>query len=330
VSNIIKHGLNAGGGGGKSGSGSRRFSVFALHRAGKSYGLDREQIKVLEYVFKTNDVIDPERVINNSAVLDKHFKRTYKQIEKSANTDEEAQQRMAMLFSVRNTIEIAQNTSSQNSGQRLSANMEAVLTVNQESYQVKVISTKGDTVLVDCPRNAIGSLIRFPKGTRVVLAFFTKANKGFSINSQVLGTTDTSFGSALQLSQAGSARPMTQRRFRRRQALLSCGYYTVRLEETKGKKPPKMVVDHRRITGTVTDISIGGCSIKTNYSTPPGSRLKIELDATQSAVPVAVLGQVLRINRSGITSTIMHVKFLKVPRRAMNVINAIAFEYSDD
>jgi c-di-GMP-binding flagellar brake protein YcgR len=208
--------------------------------------------------------------------------------------------------------------------------MEAVLTANQESYQVKVISTKGDTVLVDCPRNAIGSMIRFPKGTRVTLAFFTKMNKGFSINSQVLGTADTSFGTALQLSHAGGAKPMTQRRFRRRQALLTCGYFTVRMEESKGKKPPKMVVDHRRITGTTTDISIGGCSIKTNYSVPPGSRLKIEFDATQSADPVAVLGQVLRINRSGITATIMHVKFLKVPRRAMNVINSIVFEYSDD
>jgi hypothetical protein len=331
VMNIVRHGLKVGKrGGGGAGNNPRRFSLFALRRVGKGYGLNGDQVKVLEYVFKSNGVIDPERVINSPAVLDKHFKRTYKQIENSANTEEEAQMKLAMLFSVRNTIEIVQNTRSQNSTQQLAANMAAVLTVNQESYNVKVISTKGDSVLVDCPRNAIGSLIRFPKGTRVTLAFFTKTNKGFSFNSQIIGTSDTSFGPALQLSHSGAAKAMTQRRFRRRQALLSCTYRTVRVEPARSKKEgPRMIVDARRSAGTVTDISIGGCSIKTSYSTPPGSRLKIEFDYSPGNLPTAVLGQVLRINRSGITSTIMHIKFLKVPRKAMNVINSIVFEYGE-
>jgi hypothetical protein len=58
--------------------------------------------------------------------------------------------------------------------------------------------------------------------------------------------------------------------------------------------------------------------------------LKIEFDYSQSPVPLAVLGQVLRINRSGITSTIMHIKFIKIPRKSMNAINAIVYEYGDD
>jgi hypothetical protein len=89
-----------------------------------------------------------------------------------------------------------------------------------------------------------------------------------------------------------------------------------------------MVVDSRRMTGSVTDISIGGCAIKTQISVPAGSRLKIEFDYTRGASPVAVLGQVLRINRSGIANTVIHIKFLKVPRKAMNVINTLVFEYS--
>jgi c-di-GMP-binding flagellar brake protein YcgR len=123
---------------------------------------------------------------------------------------------------------------------------------------------------------------------------------------------------------------MTQRRFRRRQVSHSCDYFLVRLEDLKNKKPPKMVVDPRRMTGTATDISIGGCAIKTQSSIPAGSRLKIEFDYSQSALPLAVLGQVLRINRSGMANTIMHIKFLKVPRRTMNAINSMVFEYGDD
>ena len=88
-----------------------------------------------------------------------------------------------------------------------------------------------------------------------------------------------------------------------------------------------MVVDTRRMTGSVTDISIGGCAIKTQSSIPAGTRLKIEFDSSRGSMPVAVLGLVLRVNRSGIANTIIHVKFLKVPRKAMNAINTLVFEY---
>ncbi|MDR2471817.1 MAG: PilZ domain-containing protein [Treponema sp.] len=331
ISNLIRNGIGVGKTG-STGSTARRFSALAMHRVAKTYGLNRDQSKVLEYVLRSNGVIDPERTVGNPSALDKHFKRAFRQIEKSANTEEEAQQKMSLLFSVRNTIELRHNTSPGSpDAHRLSAGMAAVLTVNQESYQVKVVSAKGDTVLVDCPRNSIGTLIRFPRGTRAGLSFFTKTSKGFSFDSQVLGVADTSFGPALELSRGRQAKTMTARRFRRRQAAgMDCSFFTVRLEQQGKKLPPKMTVDPRRMTGTVTDISIGGCAVKTQNSVPAGTRLKIELDYSSSALPIAVLGQVLRINRSGIAYSVMHIKFLKVPRKSMNVINALVFEYGED
>ena len=329
VTGIIKNGLNAGKKpGGGSSSNPRHFSFFAMRRVAKNYGLNRDQAKALEFVLKNDGVVDPERTVANPAALDKHFKRAFKQLENSSGSEEEAQQKMALLFSARNAIDVRHNTSAGNSSvQRISSGMAATLSVNQDSFSVKVISTKSDTVLVDCPRNAIGTLIKFPKGTRVNLAFFTKDSKGFSLDSQVIGISDTSFGPALQLTHTKDAKAMTQRRFRRTRAVLNCDFFMVRLEDLKNRKPPKMIVDPRRFSGSVADISIGGCAIKTQISVPPGSRVKIEFDYGRSAVPVAVLGLVLRINRSGISNTIIHVKFLKVPRKAMNVINSLVFEY---
>jgi hypothetical protein len=138
---------------------------------------------------------------------------------------------------------------------------------------------------------------------------------------------DTSFGPALQLSHTREAKAMTQRRYRRTNAALDCDFFLVRVENAKSKKHAKMVVDSRRMSGSVTDISIGGCAIKTQLPIPAGSRLKIEFDYTPSATPIAVLGLVLRINRSGISNTIIHIKFLRVPRKAMNAINTLVFEY---
>jgi len=327
IVNLLRHGLGVGKGVSKSGT-PKHFSMFAMRRVAKTYNLNHDQSKALEYVLKSNGVMDPERTVANPVVLDKHFKRAFKQLENSIGPEEEAQQKMALLYSVRNAIDIKHNTSAGTpSEQRISSGMTAVLSVNQDSFSVKVISTKKEIVLVDCPRNSIGTLIKFPKGTRVNLAFFSRDSKGFSFDSQVIGITDTSFGPALQLTHTREAKAMTQRRFRRTSAVINCDFFMIRLEEVKGKKPPKMIVDSRRMTGSVADISIGGCAIKTPISIPAGSRLKIEFDHGHNGVPFAVLGQVLRINRSGISNTIIHVKFLKIPRKALNVINSLVFEY---
>jgi hypothetical protein len=103
------------------------------------------------------------------------------------------------------------------------------------------------------------------------------------------------------------------------------------VEETGSgrKKVRKMTVDSRRFNGTILDVSMGGCSIRTNASIPPGTRLKIEFDYLDKMI-IAALGQVLRINRSGAVSTIMHIKFIKVPRKTMNAINALVYEYDED
>jgi hypothetical protein len=37
----------------------------------------------------------------------------------------------------------------------------------------------------------------------------------------------------------------------------------------------------------------------------------------------------LRTNRTGV-NTVMHIKFLKVPRKGLNSINAIVYEYNDE
>jgi len=314
------------GGGGTSG----RFPLFAMYRLSKTFGLNREQAKILEFVLKSGGINDPESAVFNTASLDKNFKRAFRQIENSAGSEEEAQQKLALLFSVRNIIDIYNNTRPASAASiNLSPGMAASLTMNQNTYPVKIISAKNQKVLVECPRTPTGGLLKIPSGTKVNLSFFSKSNKGFSFESQVTGTGDTSHGHALQLVHNRHAKPMVQRRFRRRQSSFDCDFFMVNIEENRGKKPPKMSVDPRRLSGSITDISIGGCAIKSPLSISAGSRLKIEFGQERGSLPVAVLGQVLRTNRSGFTSIIIHIKFLKVPRKAMNLINSMVFEYGD-
>ena len=125
-------------------------------------------------------------------------------------------------------------------------------------------------------------------------------------------------------------KPLVKRKFRRRQTEIHSEFNFVNLEETGTgkKKTNKLVVDTRRFTGTVQDISIGGCSLKTSAPIQVGSRLKISIEYDDNYL-ITVLGLVIRSNRS-VAGTVMHVKFLKVPRKAFNSISTLVFGYNDD
>jgi hypothetical protein len=323
----------AGPGGGSKGVSSapvRKFSGFALRRATRSYGLNRDQTKMLEFVFKNDGVTDPERVISNPVLVDKHFKRAYRTFERHIENDEVAQIQIARLFSTRNAIEFAQNIAANGSPPRITIGMTAVLAAGGDSHPVKVLNVRGDHITVECPTNTLGTPVKVSKGARIVLSFFTKTSKGFAIEGQVIGIPSTPTGPALELIRASRSKNLVQRRFKRQQVGISCYVRPVKIEETgKGRqKKVKMTVDRRRFTGAIQDISIGGCAIKTNAGITAGSRVKIEFDYGGSA-GVAVLGQVLRLNRTGF-NTVMHTKFLKVPKRAMNAINIAVFRYNEN
>jgi hypothetical protein len=306
----------------------RKFNAFVLRRISLSYGLDHEQTRLLEYVFRNDAVSDPDKVMNNPTLLDRHFKRAFKAIEKNSATDEDAQQNLVKLFSLRNAIEASSAANSGSSGQ-LSENMPAILGIGNDNFPVKVLVSKAQTVITEIPRNTLGTPMRFTKGTKVALSFFTKSSSGFSLDGQITGTTNTDQGPGLQIVHNGKSKPLVKRKSRRKQTDIECDFFFVNVEEigTGRKKTSKLVVDSKKFSGTVKDISIGGCSIKTTAPIQVGTRLKLSLDYDDSN-QITVLGQVIRSNRSGIQSFI-HIKFLKVPRRAFNSISTLVFGYND-
>jgi len=331
--NFIRHGISRPMAGAGKNSGAsitpRKFNAFTLHRIALSYGIDREQKKLLEYVFRNDGVTDPERVIKTPALLDRSFKRVFKTIEKNSTTDEDAQARLIKLFSLRNIIESSSGTSDSDSA-RLSTNTPAILGNGRDNYPVKVLSSRGQNVVVEYPRNALGTPIRITKGTKVSLSFFTKSSNGFSYDGTAGSAVNTDRGQGLQITHSGEMKPLVKRKFRRRAANFRSEFNFVKVEETgTGKKmAAKLVVDNRKYIGIIQDVSVGGCALKTSAPIQAGSRLKINMDYDENYA-INVLGQVIRTNRSA-AGTILHIKFLKVPRKAFNSISTFVFGYNDD
>ena len=300
------------------------FSGFVTGNIANSIGLSSEQKKMLKFALKTDGVTDPQKSINNSSLLDGHFKRAYKTIEQKAGSDDEAQRKLSVLFSTRNAIEhrVAGDLTST---RQLKEDITLKITAVKEKYSVSVITSKGESLATECPKNALGSLIKFQKGDKVNAMFSTRSNKVFSFETHILGYSKTFGQNTLLLAHSNKLKFHSQRRFRRRSLAVSCNLYVVHIEGTK--KNQRLVVDKRHIKGNLVDISVGGCSIKANAPVNTGTKIKIEF--SMGEINIAALGQVLRTNRSGMV-TVTHIKFLKVARKSMNRINAYVYEFIND
>ena len=314
----------------KGAAGQSKFNGFKFRRLARSYGLNREQTHTLEAMFKENIVTDPERTIQSPALLDKIFKKSFLEIENIAINDEDAQTKYSDLFTLRNAIEAVPTYNvGVLSTNKIPDKTPAVLSTGKDSYTIRVINSKGSTLVTEQPKNALGSPVRIAKGTKITLSFFTKSSKGYSFDSRIIGSSESL--SSLQVAHSETPKPLVSRRFRRKQINTRCTFYFVFLdmEKPKGKQLPKLTVDKRRFYGTMIDVSAGGCSIKATAPVQVGSRLKIEAACSEGHT-ISVLGQVLRTNKSDTFGTIIHIKFLKVPRRSFNNINALVFGFDDD
>jgi hypothetical protein len=311
-----------------SGATPRNFNTFTFHRIAKSYGLNKDQKKLLEYVFRNDGVSDPERVMRTPALLDRHFKRTFKMIERNSTTEEDAQALLVKLFTLRNAIE--NSSGSSDASDRLSENTPAILSYGKDNFSVKILSSRGKNVIVEYPKNILGTPIRITKGSKVTLSFFTKSSSGFSYDGMAGGAINTDHGQGLQITCTGEKKALVKRRFKRRTASIRCEFNFVRIEESGSgrKKTVKLVAENKKFIGIIQDISVGGCALKTSAPIPAGSRLKINIDYNDYYL-INVLGQVIRTNRST-AGSILHIKFLKVPRKAFNSISTFVYGYNDD
>jgi hypothetical protein len=308
---------------GKSGSKGMVFPGFALRRLTKDIGFNYEQQKMLNLVFKTDDVTDPEKSLTTPALLDRHFKRTYRAIELSSTNEKEVQQKLSILFSTRNILENSL-IGTISSTRQIKENTKLTITSGRDKIDVAVISAKDEYLTVETPKNILGSQLKIAKGSKLNVLFFTKSNKGFSFETHVTGNSVILGKSVTLLAHSNQLKYLSHRRYKRRQAAIACFMNLVYVEGT-GKKQ-RLVIDKRRFTGTITDISVGGCSIKTTAPVQVGARFKIEY--TEKNSTVAALGQVLRTNRAGMT-TVLHIKFLRVTQKSMNQINAYVYEYNE-
>jgi hypothetical protein len=306
----------------------KRTKSPSLRKISRSMGLNPAQTQMFSYVMENGGVDDVEQTIRSPALLDRYFRNAYYTIEQAKGSEDEIQQNLSLLFSTRNILEaVAGGGQDIDSSRAIREHTPAILALYSKEYTVRTVSSKGAYLLVENPVDGDGDPIEANRNTPVTLSFFTNSSNGFSIRSTVYGSTKVpGEGRVLQIVHTNTIKRLSKRRFRRREIVIPVEFHTVRLERAPGNKEPKMIVDKQKGMGSILDISVGGCSIQTSGAVSAGARVKINLMIEKRQA--VALGEVLRTNRNR-TATVLYTKFLKIPRRSLNMINALVFEYLD-
>lgn len=147
--------------------------------------------------------------------------------------------------------------------------------------------------------------------------------KLFSIRNKV-----EYYFSANENAETLSGKKVTLRRYRRIKVNIPVVFYLVLVTESrKGvRKTKKLLLDKNKLSGNILDLSMGGCCINTHTGVKAGSRIKIEFKIGKTSS--VALAQILRINK-GRSENVLHTRFIKVPVKTLNAINALAFNYRD-
>jgi hypothetical protein len=126
---------------------------------------------------------------------------------------------------------------------------------------------------------------------------------------------------------AAANEKLTARRYKRVVAKIPVVFYLVVEKEVPVglKKVKKLLLDSVKYTGSILDISSGGCAISTRDPVKSGSRLKLEFKIGKNSI--AGLVQTLRINRDQ-SGTVLHTRFIKISVKSLNAINTFVYNYS--
>jgi len=107
-----------------------------------------------------------------------------------------------------------------------------------------------------------------------------------------------------------------------------CLYRRVAVELAgSGRQATRSVrVERLAYPGTVVDVSAGGLSIQSANPVETGSYLRIEFDPGNGSL--TAFGSVVRMNRHH-SGGIMHVRFVKISRKAINELLSYVYGYAD-
>jgi hypothetical protein len=310
----------------------RRSMHRTFLRTARQVGLSKEQTAMLEKLVAVCKLKQPLLVFSSAGLLDDVLKRGVYALESSAAPAAQKQVQLRSIYTTKQLIEnstrrgglAVRSTLSLKPGQSLS-----LVAEGGSRFGVKLVANTREVLAVSTPRLGSGHEQRWAKGSRCTVGFSRDGDASYSFASKVMGYSTVRGVGCMLLQHAKTLRQEQQRRARRRDLSRPCFCYPVKIVEVgSGRRTERKAVVQmkEKIIGTVSDISVGGCSIRARQPLKAATLVKIELSITKRDT-LAAFGKVLRI-RAERMGGVMHIMFTKISSDSVNRIYSYVYDFT--
>lgn len=311
---------------------SSKSSFRAFRRTAKKMGLSKEQTGLLESIIRKREIKNPFVMLNNSRTFDRALKTELEELKIAEDLDEQTREhRKLKIFKIKQLVE----QRSRNKGEGLSSTKqfhigeEITLTLpGNVRYKTAVTSKLSDFFCVDPPVDKDGNEVPVNKDLNISVTAFRGGNAMVVFPSQTLGYLKTRRYRSLRIKHSSQGKTVHNRRHRRKPVKKPVYCYPVTvITHGKGKKARReaKVLKQKRISGTLQDLSPGGCCIQSRGPMKAGSLLQMQFEPHQGDT-ILVLGKVVRMEDQGRYGGLMHIMFTRASSASINAINAFVYD----
>lgn len=312
---------------------SGKYNKRPFRKRAVAMGLNKPEIRTLEYLIKTYSIKDPYNLLKNSKTLNSTLKKALTRLQDDITPQNIKEGQKLLLYRIKQKIErnsekkqIMTGTKQLNPGQKLHLS-----TPGGTRYESQVSSNLKDYLGAKIPRDDHGNQIRWKKWTKIQVFFWKSNGQGYSFSSKVSGYNNIRGVPSLFLQHSKSIQQAQQRKYRRKVMGRPAYFYPIRIITTgtgRNQKKKAVVDTSSGILGTIIEISAGGCSMRASYPLGVGELLKIEFEANDGE-KITAFAKNKSIKRIKPMGAVMHLMFTKVSQKNINSINSFIYDLSE-
>ncbi|MCK5675266.1 MAG: PilZ domain-containing protein, partial [Spirochaetales bacterium] len=168
---------------------SGKYSKGPFRKRAVGMGLNKPEIRTLEYLIKTYSVKDPFNLLKNSKTLNSTLQKAFTRLEDDIAPQNVKEGQKLLLYRIKQKIErnsekkqLMTGTKQLNPGQKLHLS-----TPGGTRYESQVSSNLKDYLGAKIPRDDHGNQIRWKKWTKIQVFFWKPNGQGYSFSSKVSG-----------------------------------------------------------------------------------------------------------------------------------------------
>jgi len=309
------------------------FDSQEIKRVSQTYGFTKEQSDFFASICRSAGVPKPTLVLQSHSSTDQLFNRAYHQLNANSATNAEAERHKTLLFSIREQIEnhrrvakVIKSTRAIEPGQGFT-----FITRANEQYPSTILDNTPYGMLCAVPRDIFQNEIRMPILAKIQVFFFSKSGQSYKLRTRLLRYEYGKSSTQMLLAHTDKVEALPARRHERKSFETACTFTHVNVQTVVNGRHSehRFYPTDRSFTGTLADISAGGCSVHTHTPARVGEyiELRFKLSGRQEE---SAIGKVVKINEvAGRALQAMHVQFAKIPRASMNRIFTFVYNYGD-